>query len=191
MDNRFNYQNYLIRKKVLNLLGMKFHIFNPQGEVIFFSKMKPFKLKEDIKVYTGEDMQEEIIAIHSRNVIDFAATYDVYDSTNNEHIGSLKRQGMKSILRDNWLILDKDDNQIGFIQEDSLALLRRFLINLIPQKFHAEINGSTVATFNQNFNPFVTKLNVNFSMDSSNLFDKRLGLAAGILLCSIEGKQKS
>jgi hypothetical protein len=48
----------------------------------------------------------------------------------------------------------------------------------------SKISGKT-----QNFNPFVTKINANFSEDTRGLLDRRLGLAAGILLCAIEGKQ--
>jgi len=33
------------------------------------------------------------------------------------------------------------------------------------------------------------KINIDFSMDSFNTYDRRLGIAAGLLLCAIEGKQ--
>ncbi|MNI17384.1 hypothetical protein D3C73_707530 [compost metagenome] len=71
-----------------------------------------------------------------------------------------------------------------------LAFLRRFLTGLIPQEYLVQINGNTVSTFKQNFNPFVTKINVDFSADSSGLLDRRLGLAASVLLCAIDGKQQ-
>ena len=51
------------------------------------------------------------------------------------------------------------------------------------------MNGVIVGSFYQNFNPFVVKLNLDFSLDNGNLLDKRLGLAAGVLLCAIDGKQ--
>jgi hypothetical protein len=191
MDSRFNYQNYLIRKNIMSLAGAKFQIFNPDGQEVFFSKMKAFKLKEDIRLYTGEDMQDELLTIHARSAIDFSATYDVFDTKASELIGSLKRKGMKSLMKDEWIILDKNGAEIGLIKEDSLllALVRRVLTNLVPQKYHVEMNGITVSSFKQNFNPFVVKLNLDFSANMSNLLDKRLGLAAGILLCAIESKQ--
>jgi hypothetical protein len=190
MDNRFNQDTFHIRKHVLTFAGAKLEIFNAQEEIIFFSKMKAFKLKEDIRIFNGEDMQEEFISIHARSALDFSATYDVLDSKTGEKIGALRRHGMKSMLKDEWSILDQNDNQIGLIQEDNLllALLRRF-IGLIPQSFKVEMNGTTVGELKQNFNPFVTKLNLDFTMDRSQTLDRRLGLAAGILLCVIEGKQ--
>ena len=100
MDSRFNLQNYLIRKNIMALAGAKFQIFNSEGQVVFFSKMKAFKLREDIRLYTGEDMQEELLTIHARNIIDFSATYDVFDTKADELIGSLKRKGLKSVIKD-------------------------------------------------------------------------------------------
>lgn len=51
------------------------------------------------------------------------------------------------------------------------------------------MNDTTIPTFKQNFNPFVTKIIADFSEDPKGMLDRRLGLAAGILLCAIEGKQ--
>ncbi len=191
LSNLYELPNYLIRRKVLTLVGAKFHVFDPSGQVIMFSKMKAFKLKEDIRLYTGEDMQNELITIQARQVIDFSAAYDVIDAVTGEKVGALKRKGLKSIIKDEWLILDANDNQIGFIKEDStgLALLRRFLTNLIPQSFDIEINGQVVGVCRQRFNPFIMKLDVDFAKDTNHILDRRLGLAAGLLLCAIEGRQ--
>lgn len=48
----------------------------------------------------------------------------------------------------------------------------------------------TVCVFQENFNPFVMKIAVDFVPDTMNLLDRRLGLAAAILLCAIEGRQQ-
>jgi len=186
----FNHTHYVIRKKVFSILGAKLHIYDSAENLVLYSQMKAFKLKEDISLYTDEDMNKELLRIQARQAIDFSATYDVKDSVTGEHIGSLRRKGLKSILKDEWIIQNANDTEIGTIKEDStfMALLRRF-INIIPQSYNAELGGSTLATFKQNFNPFVTKINVDFSSDPNLRFDRRLGLAAGILLCAVEGKQ--
>lgn len=173
MDSRFLNQTFQIRKKVLSFAGAKFHIFDHNGNVIMFSKMKAFKLREDIRIYTGEDMSDELIRISARQVIDFSATYDVYDSKTCEKLGALKRSGLKSIFKDEWLIFNQNDMEIGAIKEDStiLALLRRFLPSLLPQSYDISINGTNLAVFEQNFNPFVTKLNLDFSRDMYGTLD--------------------
>ena len=136
-------------------------------------------------------MQTEALVIQARQVIDFSAAYDVVDPATNTKIGALQRKGLKSILKDEWIFLDANDQQIGVIKEDNmfLALVRRFLADLIPQTYLGAIGGEPVCLFKQNFNPFVMKIHLDFSMDQKGLLDRRLGLAAAILLCAIEGKQ--
>ncbi len=191
MIDIFNYEQYLVRRKFLTLFGAKFHIFNTDGQLIFYSKMKAFKLREDIRLYKDESMSQELLYIQARQIIDFSSAYDVIDSQTRQKVGALKRKGWKSILKDEWIIMDPQDVEIGTIKEDSttLALLRRFLTNLIPQKYFVQVHGNPVGTYKQNFNPFVLKLIADFSMDEKTLFDHRLGIAAAILLCAIEGRQ--
>lgn len=188
----FELTNYLVRKKIFSFLGHSFHVFDPQGKVIMYSHMKAFKLKEDIRVYTGEDKQHELLTIKARNILDFSAIYDVVDAQTQQKVGALKRKGLKSMLKDEWLFLDTQDNPIAVIQEDSLflALLRRFLTNLIPQSYHLDMNGQPIGAFHQNFNPFVLKLNLDFTADTQKRLDRRLGIAVAILLCAIEGRQQ-
>jgi uncharacterized protein YxjI len=191
VTERYAHNVYLIRRKVFQLFGGAFQIFDPSGQICFFCKQKAFKLKEDIRVYASGEMNREVLSIQARNVVDFSASYDVVDPTNGERVGVLRRKGWSSLVRDEWEMLGPNENHLGVIREDSmgLAFLRRFFSNLIPQKFHCEVDGQTVWTFQQNFNPFVLKITLDFSMDTENLLDRRLGIAAALLLCAIEGRQ--
>jgi hypothetical protein len=192
MHPSFQHQFYHVRKKILTFLGAEFHIFDSQDRLVFYTKQKAFKLKEDIRIYTSEDMREEVLVITARQILDFSAVYDVRDPITGEHVGSLQRKGMKSLLKDEWIFMDAQDRPIGLIKEDSLgmALLRRFLTNLVPQTYFGSIGEKQVCMFKQNFNPFVIKINLDFSMNLEGLLDKRLGVAAAVLLCAIEGRQK-
>ena len=191
MNNHFTHSRYLVRKKVIKVLGDAFHIYDPQGGLAFYVKQKAFKLKEDIRIYNSEDMREEVLVIKARSRIDFSATYDVFDSYTNELIGSFRRKGMKSILKDEWVILDNQEREIGIITEDSmlLAVIRRVLSNLVPQTYEGSIGQHNVFTFKQRFNPFVQKIELDFSMDNQHLLDRRLGIAASVLLSAVEGRQ--
>ncbi|NUN47554.1 MAG: hypothetical protein HUU15_01825 [Candidatus Brocadiae bacterium] len=182
---------YLIRRKVLKLFGGAFHIYLPDGRLGFYCKMAAFKLKEDIRLYSDEGMQEELLTIKARQILDFGATYDVVDAPTGQLIGSLRRRAFKSILRDEWDILAPGDQPVGQVIEDStmMALLRRFLSNLIPQGFTFSLQGRVVAELRQNFNPFVLKITADFSGDPQFTLDRRIGIAAGILMAAIEGRQ--
>jgi uncharacterized protein YxjI len=192
MDSRFSYQSYLISRKFLQLVGATFRIYEPSGGQVFYSKMKAFKLREDIRLYDSDAMTTELLTITTQQIIDFSAIYDVVDAATHEKVGALRRKGLKSMLRDEWIIFNTNSQEIGLIQEDSMlfALIRRFLTNLIPQKYHISVQGQTVGAMKQNFNPFTMKINLDLSQNSSGLLDPRLAIAAAVLLCAIEQKQQ-
>ena len=193
--SRFGHQTYLVRRKFWQFFGASFYIYDPSGALVLYSKLKAFKLKEDIRVFTDDSLQTEALSIQARSVLDFSGSYDVYDSATGQRVGALRRKGLKSsFYKDEWVILDAAEREVGLIQEENafLALLRKYLLGrLIPQSFNVELGGRTVATFNQQFNLFATKLTLDFSHDPGLQFDRRLGIAAGILICAIEGKQDS
>jgi hypothetical protein len=191
MDD-FSDTQYMIRRKILTIFGAKFHVYNTMGKLLLFSKQKAFKLKEDIRIFSDESMSNERMIIKARQIVDFSAAYDVVDTVENHKIGALRRKGWSSLIRDSWEFLGKNDQPIAALVEDSMfmALLRRFLSNLIPQTYHVIQNGKTLITYKQNFNPFVLKIRVIIDPDSRDIIDPRLVLAGGILLAAIEGRQK-
>ena len=190
--NPYEHSTYLLRKQFLKLFGGSFRIYDPSGTLVFFASMKAFKLREDITVHPDENKSSTLLQIKARNIIDWSSAYDVFDPNTGEKIGALERRGFKSMLKDEWVIMDASDNDVGMIQEDSmaLALLRRFLTNLVPQTFHGEVGGAQVFKFKQHFNPFVQKITLDFTADMTNKLDRRIGIAAAILMSAIEGRQQ-
>lgn len=190
MNPAFQYNQYLLKRQVFALTG-KFRFFDPAGKLLLFSEQKMFKLREDIRVYSDESKAQEVLMIKARQIVDFSAAYDVVDTALGQKVGALRRKGWASMLRDEWEVLDAGDNVIGKLFEDSmgLALLRRLLSNLIPQNYDITFGTDRVADLKQNFNPFTYELNIDFSMDAAHRLDRRLGLAAGILLAAVEGRQ--
>ena len=187
---KFEQNQFLARKKVFKFLGNAFHIFEPNGSLAFYVKQKAFKLKEAITVYADEGQTQPVLTIKARSIMDFSGTYDVF-TPSGEIVGSLKRLGMQSILRDQWEILDVGEKKIGTVEEDSmmLAMVRRLLSNLVPQSFTVKSGDATVGIFKQHFNPLIAKYDVDFSMDERGFLDRRLGIAAVVLLLAIEGRQ--
>ena len=193
MNPAFQFNNYLLKRQVFALTG-KFRIYDPSGNLLLYSEQKMFRLYEDIRVYGDEAKSQEMLMIKARQIIDFSAAYDVIDSASSQKVGVLRRRGWKSLVRDEWEVLDANDKVIGLLFEDSLqlALLRRFLLgSLLPQNYDVTLSSERVADLRQRFNPFAYQLDMDFSMDVARRFDRRLGIAAGILLAAIEGKQKS
>ncbi|HSJ88209.1 MAG TPA: hypothetical protein VK909_13435, partial [Anaerolineales bacterium] len=137
MNSIFQFPNYLLRRQAIALTG-KFRFYDPAGRLVMFSEQKMFRLREDIRVYGDEGKSQEVLSIKARQILDFSAAYDVLDTEMNQKVGVLRRRGLRSILRDEWEVLDANDRQIGKLFEDSvpMALLRRFLLgSWLPQNY--------------------------------------------------------
>jgi hypothetical protein len=192
MNSIFQHQKYLLKRQVFALTG-KFRFYDPLENLIMFSEQKMFKLREDIRVYSDENKTQEVLSIKARQIIDFSAAYDVVDTAMNQKVGTLRRKGWSSLFRDEWQVLDANDNQLGVLFEDSmgLAMLRRFILgSWLPQNYDISFNDQQVADLKQNFNLFRYELNIDMSMNMGRL-DPRMGIAAGILLAAVEGRQSS
>ncbi len=189
----FSADRFVLKKQAIALTG-KFRIYDPQDNLLAYSEQKMFKLKEDIRVYADEAKQTELLVIKARQIMDFSAAYDVTDSATGQKVGALRRKGLKSILRDEWEVLDANDQPIASIHEDSmmLAMLRRLIAgSLVPQNYDMVSNGSRLGDYKQRFNLFRYEMDVDLSMDTSRTIDRRIAAAAAILLAAIEGKQSS
>jgi uncharacterized protein YxjI len=193
MNPIFQFPSYVLKRQAIALAG-KFRFYDPAGGLVMFSEQKMFKLREDIRVYDDENKTQEVLSIKARQIMDFSAAYDVVDTAMNQKVGALRRKGWSSLLRDEWEVLDANDNVIGKLFEDSigLAMLRRFLLgSWLPQNYDLTLGDTRVADLKQNFNLFRYELNLDFSMDTAQRLDRRLGIAAGTLLAAVEGKQSS
>lgn len=188
MYQGFNYSKYLMRRKMIALMGRWF-IYDERGNEVFYCEQK-FSLRTDVRVYTNKNKDEEVLTAKTKQIIHFSAAYDILDPKTNEKIGAVKRKGWKSLLKDEWIIMDKHDRDIGLIREDSmlLALLRRgpgWFNFLFPKKYFIFIGETLVGVFQKNRNSFIWKTSIDFSQDVRNLLDKRIGIALALLICAV------
>jgi len=193
-------ERYTIRRKVFRLFGAGFHVHDQAGAVVGYCDQKRFRLREDLRLYTDETKSEELLRIGTEQVIDFAATYTVSVPPDADHpggpIGSFRRKGVKSFIRDEWLVFDGGGRQIGLIREDSQikAIIRRvheFAAMLTPQGYHLlDESGRELVAYRTHFNPFIHRLGVAIrETGDDSPIDDLLALAAGVLLLAIEGRQ--
>ncbi|MBX3364751.1 MAG: hypothetical protein KF866_08310 [Phycisphaeraceae bacterium] len=188
-------EQYTIRRKILKIFGAAFHVYDPNGGLVAYCKQKAFKLKEDIRLYTSEACSEELLVMKARSIIDFGATYDITLPTG-EVLASLRRKGLKStFLKDEWLVFDHEGRQVAVLRERGrfLSFMRRYTDYgslLAPQKFDMHLNdGTPIAMYRQHFNWFVYRLGVSILKHDEHIDDLAI-LAAGCLICAIEGRQR-
>jgi uncharacterized protein YxjI len=190
LHSSFLHDYYLIHRKFWRIFGGEFRVFDRSGNLVLFSEQAAFRLREDFRVYPDERQSKELLSIKTEQIMDFAATFKVHDGATGQLIGSLKRKALKSLVRDEWIIFDANGMQIGVVAEANLglALLTR-LIGLLPQSFViTSRDGTTVAEIKQQFNPFILKNRMTILKPQPDI-DRRMIVAAGILLAGIERRQ--
>jgi uncharacterized protein YxjI len=194
MTDLLNANTYLIRKKLMKILGEEFHIYTDDNQevMIGYSKQKALKIKEDIRVFSDESQSNEILTIKARNIFDLSGNYDFTDSNTGESLGGVRRNFRKSLFQDSYSIYGLDNQVYGEIKEDSMmnAIIRRFVpfANLaLPQVFSMDVQGQSPITFTQKINPIIQKLTV--QIPDGNQLDRRVVLGAAMIVIAIEGKQ--
>lgn len=99
-------------------LASQIYIRDNNQQLIGYVKQKLFKLKEDINVFADEGQTQILFNIKADRVIDFSARYN-FTAANGNHIGSIKRQGMRSIWKANYEISDANGQQVLQINEEN------------------------------------------------------------------------
>ena len=99
-------------------LASQIYIRDNNQQLVGYVKQKLFKLKEDINVYADEAQTKLLFNIKADRVIDFSARYN-FTAANGNVLGSIKRQGMRSIWKANYEISDSEQNNVYQISEES------------------------------------------------------------------------
>ncbi len=191
LSDVLQHDQYVARKRMLHLIGGAVRVFDRQGRLLLYVDQRAFKLREEIRVFADEAKTTVLLLIKARQILDFSATYDVTDVASGQMIGSVQRLGMQSMVRDLWQLSGLDGAVIATLQEDHLvwALLRRLVLDLVPQRYDLHCHGRAVGTLRRNWNPFTSAMTVDVGMDAGRVVPRALVLAATILLLLIEGKQ--
>jgi uncharacterized protein YxjI len=99
-------------------LANQISVTDAQGNLLFYVKQKMFKLKEAVTVFADKEQQRPLFKINADRVIDISARYHISD-VNGGALGSVKRQGMKSLWRARYDICDGADNPVLTISEEN------------------------------------------------------------------------
>ena len=99
-------------------IGTRLSVRDAGGNLVAFVKPKRFKLKEDINVFADENQTQLLYNVKADSIIDFSARYNFTDA-GGRFLGSIKRQGMRSLWKTNYQISDAGDRQILEIHEEN------------------------------------------------------------------------
>ncbi len=111
----YNFPLKLSFKKIA--LAPQITVTDASGQQLMYVRQKLMKLKEAISVYSDNTRTQQLYSIGADRVIDFSAQYHFRDASGN-HLGSVKRQGMRSIFKARYDISDQS-GPILHIEEDN------------------------------------------------------------------------
>jgi len=80
--------------------------------------------------------------------------------------------------------------ELGTMKEDNvpMAIISSLTGIKMPQTYKCEFSGATVGEFRQSGNPFVFNLDLEFAHGTEGIFDRRLGIAAAVLMGIVRKK---
>lgn len=96
----------------------KIYVRDAQGQLLSFVRQKLSKLKEDINIFADEKQTELLFNIKADRVLDWSANYS-FSERHGNNLGSIKRQGLRSIWKANYEIFDSSGNQVMKINEEN------------------------------------------------------------------------
>ena len=99
-------------------IASQIYVRDANGQLLGYVKQKLFKFKEDINVFADEAQTQHLYNIKADRVIDFSAKYN-FTAASGQQLGSIKRKGMRSILKANYEVYDEHDSQVYKIREEN------------------------------------------------------------------------
>jgi len=99
-------------------LSPQVSVIDSNGELLFYVKQKLLKIKEEITVFDDRAQQIPLYHIKADRVIDYSARYHFTDM-NGMAIGSVRRQGTKSLWKAHYDITDANGMDIFTVQEEN------------------------------------------------------------------------
>lgn len=101
------------------------------GNLVYYVKQKVFKLKEEVTVFSDREQTQPLYKINADRVIDFSARYHFSDTAGNA-LGSVKRQGMKSLWKARYDIYDGEEIVMNIAEENPWIRVADALLGQIP-----------------------------------------------------------
>jgi hypothetical protein len=178
--------HYVIRRKFWSVFERVFRVFTGDGQLIMYIQHPLMKLREEFTVYADEAKTRPLLQVKSRQVIAINFSYDVSDAQTGQLLGSVQKKGLRSIVRDKFLILDPLGAEIGYAEEQGAALLRR-LFPILTSKHAIFVGGQQVAFIRQRFRWFTKEFTVDTQPSS---VDPRFVLAVALLALIAEARRE-
>jgi uncharacterized protein YxjI len=170
----------------------------PVGSPVAFVRQKKLAIREDIRFFADESETTELFRLKARSMLDIGgARYDVV-AADGSPVGRLEHVFGKSLFRSTWRIVGADESEAAIAREKSafLGIARRVVDFVpyvggfvpIPYDFVIAQGERELGHFTRQFMSVRDRYTLDLSRDSDGLLDRRLGIALGIALDTLQNR---
>jgi uncharacterized protein YxjI len=179
-------RHYLIKRKFWSFFERVFRVWTADGQLIMYIQHPLLKLREEFMVYEDEAQTRAMLRVKSKQVIAINFSYEITDATTGAVFGSVRKQGLKSIIRDKFILFDANEQEIGYAEEQGASILRRFF-PWLTSKHAIFANGQQVAFIQQKFRFFTKEFLVDLQQST---MDPKFVLAVALLALMAEARRE-
>ena len=191
MDTIFSQTQYTLKRQGL-AIGGKYQLFGAQDDkplLYIEEKSKWIPPSQAFHVYADEKKTREVLTLKTSE--SDSVEMDIIDAESGQKIGGIgvTADDLAEVVKDSWEITDADDKRLAKMFEKSAArsVMREMLDDALPQQLDITVGESLVGELRQKVKMIGYVLNIDFSMDSAHILDRRLGLAAVIYAAYHQG----
>jgi uncharacterized protein YxjI len=170
------------------------------GEPVCFVEQARFKFKEDIRFFSDDSKQTELMRLKARQRFDPRARYDI-TAADGAKIGEIQKVFGESLLRSTYRLYDAAGAEVAKAVEKSLAvaLIRRFIglvpfiggfTDWMPIPYHFEFRREDAVLGTNTRRAFKVRDTyvIDLSGDPEHTLDRRLVLAAAVGMDALQAR---
>jgi uncharacterized protein YxjI len=176
-----------VRRPFWQWFHRKFEVLAPDGQTVAFVLHPILKLREEFTIYADRAQTEPLLHVKVRKLMTLNHCYDVFASQGGARLGSLRKRGVRSLVRDMWDVLDEHEAPVGVLMEEGWSFVRR-MMPLLLAKYRLEIGGDPVARIRQRFRCFVKEFDL--ELTSSDRIEPRFAIACCLLALMAESRRE-
>ena len=177
---------YRIKRNFWSIFERTFRVFTLDGQLIMLVKHPLFRFREEFTVFADEAQAKPLLFIKSRQIIAINFAFEVTAVDSGLVLGSVQKRGLRSIVRDKFIVRDPDGQEIGFVEEQGASILRRFF-PILTSKHSVVLNGQQAAAVRQIFRFFTKEFEVELA---PGVGDPRFVMACALLALIAESRRE-
>lgn len=164
----------------------RLYFYDEQGRTLAFVRNTKCEWSKNFRVFTDPTLSFELLAINPVRDREPGRHFDIIDSVNSGIVGRIRHVSAPGLQRQQWELLGPEREDICVIREDSalLGLMRRYLTESVPQSYTFNAAQGAFGSAIRATGLFSPEMEIDLGEDSAKLIDRRLIVAALVLILS-------